>query len=128
MDFSCIIHFEINYNIFEVWFSFIKTFFNWWCFISIPVTFIFSIIITPTTTYSYWFAIAFSFFMLKKVPNISNYMSLIASFSFFILKRFPISFIVMQSFSFSSLESLIMFSSFFFLIFFKPWTFHCYAL
>ena len=92
--------------------------------ISITVTFIFNIIITPKIRYSYWFMIIF-LFLLKKSPNISNY----AIFNCFVsnLKRFLTSLIVKDSNSMKRfLLSLIMFSPALFFIFFKPCTFHNY--
>ena len=96
------------------------------------VTFIFNIIVTPKITYSYRFIIIF--FMLKKVPNISNYSTFnsfifffqskkisyiincsIIYFLFFNLKRFLNSLIEVSSISLFNLKrrltSLIMLSS-----------------
>ena len=70
--FSNFICFAINHD-------FIKIFFNTQCSISITVTFMFNIVVNPKIAYSYWFMIIF--FMLKKVPNISDY----SIFSCFIL-------------------------------------------
>ena len=72
--FSNFICFAINHD-------FIKIFFNIQCSISITVTFMFNIVVNPKITYSYWFIIIF-FFMLKKVPNISNY-SIVSCFILF---------------------------------------------
>ena len=44
--------FEIIYNGFLIWTNFIKIFLNWYCFISITVSFIFNIIVTPNIAYS----------------------------------------------------------------------------
>ena len=60
---------------------FINIFFNWWCF-SIAFTFIFNMTVTQKITCSYWF-ITISFFILKKIPNISNY-SFFNCFIFFL--------------------------------------------
>ena len=131
MNFPYAIFFEIIYDIFRVWSNFIKIFFNWQCFISITITFIFNIIITPKITYCYWLLIIFFFFMFKKVSNISNYsvsialififqskkffisrisLFLIALFSFFSLKRFltsPLTLFLIALFSFFSLKRLL---------------------
>ena len=66
------------------WLNFPRIRFFWyylWCLLSIllSITFIFNIITTQKITYSYWFTIIF-FFVLKKVPNMSNY----SSFNWFI--------------------------------------------
>ena len=131
MNFPYAIFFEIIYDIFRVWSNFIKIFFNWQCFISITITFIFNIIITPKITYCYWLLIIFFFFMFKKVSYISNYsvsialififqskkflisrisLFLIALFSFFSLKRFltsPLTLFLIALFSFFSLKRLL---------------------
>ena len=56
-----LINFWIHYTFFII------------CYISITLTFIFNVIITPKITYSHWFIISFFFFMFKKIPIISNY-------------------------------------------------------
>ena len=63
--------FKIIYDVFYVCSNFIKVFFNWWCSVSITVTLIFDIIVTPNIFFFYWFVIIF--FKLRKVPNISYY-------------------------------------------------------
>ena len=40
-----------------LWFNFFKMFLNWQCFISIIVTFVLNIIVTPKITSSYWLII-----------------------------------------------------------------------
>ena len=52
-------------------YSLILLIFNWQCFISIALTFVFTTIFTLKISYSYWFAIFF--FMFKKISNISKY-------------------------------------------------------
>ena len=67
--------------------------------LSIAVTFVFNIIVSPKINYSYWFIIIlFFFFMFKKIFLISLYiLPLITSISFFNLKRFLISLLVVPS-------------------------------
>ena len=72
LNFSRIKIFKIIYDVSQIWSNFIKIFFNWQCFISISVTFLFNIICAPKITYSYWLMIIF-FFLLKKFPNLPNY-------------------------------------------------------
>ena len=66
------------------------------------ITLIFNIIVTPKITCSYWFVIIFFYFILRKVPNISNYSDFDRLISFFSLKRFLISLIILCSILFSS--------------------------
>ena len=78
---------------------------NWYCFIFMTVTFVFSIIVSPKITYSYWFIIIL-FFMRKKILNILEILSLIRlsdifnCFSFFSPKWFLKSLIIFSSSSF----------------------------
>ena len=69
--------------------DFNKTFFNWWWFISINITFIFNIFIILKINCSYWFIIII-FVTFKNVPNILIILFLTALFSFS-LKIFHIS-------------------------------------
>ena len=70
-----------------------------------PVLLIFNMITTTKITYSYWFIII-SFFMLKKIPCISNYSVFYCFISFFSLKRVLIPLIAASFVSFFSLFSL----------------------
>ena len=74
-------------------YGFIKVFFDFSVFISIAITSIFNIIVTPKITHSYWFVKIF--FLLKRVLKSLIILSLIASFSFFRLKRFLIFLIIL---------------------------------
>ena len=74
---------------------------------SISVTSVFNIMVTPKITYSYLFIINFFFFMLKKILNIYKY-SIFNCFSFFSrLKRFLISVIAVWFSSFLSLKGFL---------------------
>ena len=118
LSFASIRILKIIYDIFKIWRNFSKTFLNWQCFISIFIAFIFNIIFAPKITYSIWFIIIF-FFLLKKLPNITNYAVFDCFGIFFILKKI-ILLTVLSSIFFSLkrvFTSLIMLSSFF--IFFK---------
>ena len=112
--------FKIIYDVFYVCSNFIKVFFNWWCSVSITVTLIFDIIVTPNIFFFYWFVIIF--FKLRKVPNISYYAIFDCLIFFFQSKK--ISYIskcivIYFFFFFCNLErcltSLIMLSSIFYL-------------
>ena len=78
--------FEIIYVTmnFKMCCNFINILFNWQYFISVTITFIFNMIVTPKIIYSYWFIITF-FSRLKKILNVSKYSILIALVSFFVL-------------------------------------------
>ena len=70
-----IFHTSVFLSLFMMYFkcglNFTDIFFKWYCF-SITFTLIFNKIISLKIIYFYWFIII-SFFMLKKIPNISNY-------------------------------------------------------
>ena len=97
-------------------------------FISITVTFIFNIIVAPkiTSPYNNLLIIIFVtifFFMLKKVPNISNYSVFDCFVFFFNLKRFLISLIAVSSITLFSLKIFLTLLCLYFFYLFKALNF-----
>ena len=78
-------------DIFQVWFSFIKVFFDWEGFIFITITFIFNIFVAIKITYSYWF-ISILFLLLTIYLTILSTLALIIIFLslrfYFLFSRF----------------------------------------
>ena len=71
----------------QVSFNLVKTIIKWQVFIFITVTFIFNIRFTPKLISSFRHITIFLFFLLKKYPDISNYIILLLLF--FLLFLFP---------------------------------------